>query len=213
MTPQRRKMRDKSIIQLRVLPLGEWQTNCYVLTEGTESIIVDPAAEAERILVAAGGTAVKAILLTHAHPDHVQALDEVRRATGAPLGLHPADAAEFGVEGDLNLGDDDVLPLGRSELRVVHTPGHTPGSVCFRFDQRAVVGDTLFPGGPGHSATPDALAQILASLKHKVFVWPDDTPFFPGHGEGNTIGAVRPVFEAFLARPRPPELCGDVEWE
>jgi hydroxyacylglutathione hydrolase len=198
--------------QLITLPLGEWDTNCYVLIGGGESIIVDPAAEPERILAAVEGTAVKAILLTHGHADHVQALDAVRQATAAPLGLHPADAAEFGIVGDFDLGDGDVLALGSGELMVVHTPGHTPGSVCFRFGRCAIVGDTLFPGGPGHSKTPEALAQILASLRDKVFTWPDDTAFYPGHGEGSTIGAVRPAFEAFMARPRSPELCGDVEW-
>ena len=199
-------------IHLHTLPLGAWSTNCYVLTCGQESLIVDPAADAERILAALAGTTVQAILLTHAHPDHLQALAAVRQATGTPLGLHPADAAEFGVQGDLELTDGAVLRLGDGELRVVHTPGHTPGSVCLRFDCRAIVGDTLFPGGPGHSDTPVALAQILASLRDQVFTWPDDTIFYPGHGEGSTIGAVRPAFVAFLARPRSPELCGDVEW-
>jgi len=198
--------------QLITLPLGKWNTNCYVLISSGESIIVDPAAEPERILAAVDGTAVKAILLTHGHPDHVQALDAVRQATGAPLGLHPADAAEYGIVGDFDLGDGDILTLGSGQLTVVHTPGHTPGSVCFRFGKCAIVGDTLFPGGPGHSDNPEALAQILASLHDKVFTWPDDTVFYPGHGEGSTIGAVRPVFEAFMARPRSPELCGDVEW-
>ena len=206
-------MHGKHTLQMHILILGEWNTNCYVLIGDRESFIVDPAAEAERVLAAVEGTAVKAVLLTHAHRDHIQALDEVRHATGAPLGLHPADAEEFGIKDDLHLGEGDVLTLGGGKVRVVHTPGHTPGSVCFRFDRRAIVGDTLFPGGPGHSRTPEALAQILASLRDKVFVWPDDTDFYPGHGKGSTIGAVRPAFEAFMARPRSPELCGDVEWE
>jgi hydroxyacylglutathione hydrolase len=205
-------MTDECPFQLITLPLGEWNTNCYVLIGGGESIIVDPAAEPERILAAVEGTAVKAILLTHGHPDHVQALDAVRQATSAPLGLHPADAAEFGIVGDFDLDDGDVLALGDGGLTVVHTPGHTPGSICFRFGRCAIVGDTLFPGGPGHSGTPEALAQILASLRDKVFTWPDDTACYPGHGVGNTIGAVRPAFEAFMACPHPPELCGDVEW-
>ncbi len=202
----------KCLFQLITLPLGQWNTNCYVLFAGGESIIVDPAAEPKRIFAAVEGTAVKAILLTHGHPDHVQALDSVRQATGVPLSLHPADAAEFGVVGNFDLDDGDVLTLGSGRLTVVHTPGHTPGSVCFRFGRCAIVGDTLFPGGPGHSDTPEALAQILASLRDMVFTWPDDTAFYPGHGEGSTIGAVRPAFEAFMARPRSPELCGDVEW-
>ena len=199
-------------LHLVTLSLGEWGTNCYVLMKGGASVIIDPAAEAERILAAVEGTAVKFILLTHGHGDHVQALDEMRQATGAPLGLHPADAAEFGIDGDFSLGDGDRIALGDGELLVQHTPGHTPGSVCFRFDQRAVVGDTLFPGGPGHSRTPAALGQLLTSLEEKLFAWPDETVFHPGHGEGSSIGAVRPAFEAFLTRPRSDDLCGDVEW-
>ena len=205
-------MIDEYPFKLVTLPLGQWNTNCYVLIGGGESIIVDPAAEPGRILAAVESTAVKAILLTHGHLDHVQALDAVRQATGAPLGIHPADAAEFGIIGDFSLNDGDVVKLGGGELTVAHTPGHTPGGVCLRFGRCAVVGDTLFPGGPGHSRTPEALAQILASLQDKVFAWPGDTAFYPGHGEGSTVGAVRPAFEAFIARPRSPELCGDVEW-
>jgi glyoxylase-like metal-dependent hydrolase (beta-lactamase superfamily II) len=128
------------------------------------------------------------------------------------LGIHPSDSAAFEVSGDFEIIDGDVVPLGEGRLIVAHTPGHTPGSVCFRFDRRAIVGDTLFPGGPGHSATPRALAQLLATLREKVFAWPDHTAFYPGHGAGNTIGAVRPAFETFMTRPRPADLCGHVEW-
>lgn len=199
-------------LELKTLVLGPWPTNGYVLVAGVESAVVDPAAEPERILAAAASTMVRVILLTHGHADHVQALAEVRRATGAPLGLHPADAAEFGIDGDFELAHGDTLTLGGCELCVAHTPGHTPGSLCFRFDRRALVGDTLFPGGPGYSRSPQALTQILGSLSRVVFAWPDDTAFYPGHGEGSTIGAVRPAFEAFMARERPLELHGDVAW-
>ncbi len=201
-----------STIQITRLVLGEWGTNCYILVCDGQSFVIDPAADAERILAAAAGTAVKAILVTHGHPDHVEALGPVREAIAAPVGIHPADAAKYGITGDFNLRDGDVLSLGSSQVRVVYTPGHTPGSVCFRFDRRAIVGDTLFPGGPGHSKTPEALAQILSGLRDKIFAWPDDLVFYPGHGESETIGAVRPAFQRFMSQPRPPELCGDVEW-
>ena len=114
--------------------------------------LIHNAAEPERILAAVAGVTVKAVLLTHAHHDRLQALDQVRQTTGAPVGVHPADTAAFGVHGDFDLTDGDVLTLGGHELQVVHTPGHTPGSVCLRFDRCAIVGDTFFPGGSGHSA-------------------------------------------------------------
>ncbi len=205
-------MTKESSIQLLKLSVGQWNTNCYLLVSDGESIIVDPAGDADKILAAVKNTRVKFILLTHGHGDHVQALDKVRQTTGAPLGIHPADAAEFTIKGDFDLNDGNLIKVGSGELTVIHTPGHTPGSVCFRFDQQAVVGDTFFPGGPGASRSPQALAEILSNLQAKVFTWPDEIAFHPGHGDGSTIGEVRPAFEAFMAKPRPADLHGDVEW-
>jgi hydroxyacylglutathione hydrolase len=205
----------KSRVELIKLTVGPYDTNCYVLICPTtgESIVVDPAAEGERILREVAGTTVKYILLTHAHMDHVGALAEVREATGAPLGVHPADARRFRVDADLELADGEVLKWGDCQLRVVHTPGHTPGSVCLILDERVLVGDTIFPGGPGHSASPEAFKQILATLQEAVFTWPDETELYPGHGSATTVGQERPAFEAFLHKPWPDRLCGDVTWE
>ncbi len=207
------KVKDR--VKLIKLTVGPYDTNCYILTcpASGESIIVDPAAEGERILREVGDTTVKYILLTHAHPDHVGALGEVRGTTGAPLGVHPADGQRFGVEADFDLPDGGVLEWGNCQLRVVHTPGHTPGSVCLILDERVLVGDTIFPGGPGHSASPEAFEQILDTLQETVFTWPDETELYPGHGADTTVGRERPAFEAFLQKPRPDGLCGDVTWE
>ena len=205
----------KSRVMLTKLTVGPYDTNCYLLTcpISGESIIVDPAAEGDRILREVEGTTVKYILLTHAHMDHVGALAEVRETTGAPLGVHPGDARHFGVDADFDLADGDVLEWGDCQLRVVHTPGHTPGSVCLILDERVLVGDTIFPGGPGHSESPEALEQILATLQETIFTWPDETELYPGHGAATTVGQERPAFEAFVQKPRPDRLCGDVTWE
>ncbi len=200
------------------LALGEWGTNCYILTFGPtrDGLIVDPAAEPERILEAVADLNVSAILLTHAHPDHVAALDEVRQALDIQVGLHPADAQAFGIQADFDLLDGDKIVLGTSALTVYHVPGHTPGSAIFLSDAhkpgRAIVGDAIFPGGPGHTKTPQALAQALDSLARTVFTWPDDTQLYPGHGQSTTVGAEREAFETFLAAPRPDDLHGDVTW-
>jgi hydroxyacylglutathione hydrolase len=205
---------EKGQVELIKLAVGPYDTNCYVLIcpITRESIIVDPAAEGEQILEEVD-TTVKYILLTHAHLDHVGALAEVRETTGAPLGVHPADARLFRVYADFDMADGGVLEWGDCQLQVVHTPGHTPGSVCLILDERVLVGDTIFPGGPGHSASPEAFEQILATLQEVVFTWPDETELYPGHGAATTVGQERSAFEAFLQKPRPDGLCGDVTWD
>ncbi len=210
---------------LTTLVLGPYQMNCYLLTcpATGEMVIVDPGDEAKAILQQIERAPVRYILLTHAHPDHIMALAEVRRATGAPVGVHPADAqvqwppdAEpdpaLTVAPDFDLRDGQVLEFGQCQLRIVHTPGHTPGSVCLMLDERVLVGDTIFPGGPGRSDSPAQLAQILDTLRTIVFRWPDETELYPGHGPGTTIGRERPAFEAFMSRLRSDDLYGDVTW-
>jgi len=202
------------MLKLQALPVGEYATNCYLLAcpETHRALLVDPGADPDAVLVLCEGTHVTRILLTHGHFDHLLALDAVHAALGAPVGLHPADAAGFGVEAGFELRHGMRLRVGQHTVRVVHVPGHTPGSVALRFDRRAIVGDALFPGGPGHSDTPEALQTLLVSLQRTVFTWPDDTTFYPGHGDPATVGTTRPAFQEFLARPRPPDLCGDVTW-
>ncbi len=208
---------NESLPDLRVLAVGQWQENCYLLVDRTthEGLLIDPGDEAGRILDWIAGVTIRSILLTHAHRDHVGALADARAVVGAPVGLHPGDgalAARYDVRVDFMLNDGDVIRLGPYDIRVVHTPGHTPGSVCLRFDTRAVVGDAVFPGGPGHTNTPEELNLSLASLQRTVFTWSDETTLYPGHGRPTTVGQERAGFEAFLARPRPADMCGDVTW-
>ena len=205
------------LLDLRMLTVGEWQENCYLLVDRAtnESLLIDPGAEAARILEWLADTQVRQILLTHAHSDHVGALAEVRAALGASVGLHPAESelsAQYRVAPDFALNDGDEVRLGAHAIQVFHTPGHTPGGVCLRFDTRALVGDVIFPGGPGHTKTPEELNQSLVALQRTVFTWPDGTTLYPGHGRSTTVGDERPGFESFLARPRPADLFGDVTW-
>ncbi len=204
-------------LELRSLVLGPMQENCYLLVDPATNaaLLIDPGDEGPRLLEWLAGVNVTGILLTHGDADHVDAVNEVRAALGLRAGLHPADtelAAQSDVTADYALNDGDEVRLGEHVLHVQHTPGHTPGSVCLRFGNRALVGDAVFPGGPGHTASPEALAQALESLQRTVFTWPDDTMLYPGHGQPTTVGQERPGFEAFMARPRPGGLHGDVSW-
>lgn len=201
-------------LELVRLEVGPWPMNCYLLRcpATGEMAIVDPGADADRILARVRGATVQCILLTHGHPDHVGALEAVRGATAAPVGLHRAEASAFGIQGDFWLEEGSQVALGRELISVAHIPGHTPGSVALRLNGRVLVGDAIFPGGPGHTVSAEALAESLESLERTVFAWPDGTELYPGHGEHTTVGAERAAFQRFLAAGPPPGLHGDVTW-
>jgi hydroxyacylglutathione hydrolase len=200
-------------LELECLEVGPWPMNCYLIRcpASGRVAVVDPGEDPDKILAAAGPH-VCCILLTHGHPDHVGGLKTVRQATQAPVGIHPVDAEVFGLEVDFPLLDGMEVEVGRERVHVAHLPGHTPGSVSLRIDGRAIVGDAIFPGGPGHTSSPEALAESLYSLGRTVFTWPDDMVLYPGHGPFTTVGAEREAFERFVAADRPPDLHGDVVW-
>jgi glyoxylase-like metal-dependent hydrolase (beta-lactamase superfamily II) len=203
-------------LTLTTITVGPFQEHCYVLAHGdsNQCIVIDPGDEAERILAEVGGRQVTAVLLTHAHPDHIGAVIPVQRATGAPLQMHPADAHMIGPLRPAHfLRDGDWLTLGGHVIRVVHTPGHTPGMISLILaDGRAIVGDTIFEGGPGRTWCPDDFTLTLTTLRERVLSWPDDTLCHPGHGPSFRLGDIRPRIETFLAGPHAPEFHGDAAW-
>jgi glyoxylase-like metal-dependent hydrolase (beta-lactamase superfamily II) len=188
----------------RVLSLtaGPLENNVYLAAcpATRQAVLIDPADEAPRILEAAAGWEVRAVLLTHGHHDHLGAAGEVCHALGAPLHLHPADHLAAGPMQLLPLADGEEIPCGRRTLQVLHTPGHTPGSVCFLAGRVLFSGDTLFPGGPGATPGRPAFLQIMASLRHRLFTLPDETLVLPGHGPGTTIGSERAALDEWDRR-------------
>jgi hydroxyacylglutathione hydrolase len=202
--------------ELLTKAVGPWPMNTYVVLdrETGVGVIIDPGAEAETIKSMVEGMQVTAILLTHGHPDHVGALEEIKGVSGAPVYLHPEDAAKFELTYDKPLKDGMEIPVGTLRLKAIHAPGHTPGMTCFDLgDGRIIVGDTVFVGGPGKTWSPEDFSRTMKTMQEIVFTWPDETQFYPGHGATGRIGQERPAFEAFVRGGWPPDLHGDVTWK
>lgn len=194
---------------LDTLIVSELQINCYLLgcRATRETAIIDPGGDSQLIIakVTEREAIVKMILLTHGHFDHIGALDKIRKEYDCPVLIHSADANAItnpminlsaltgnniaSGEAERLLEDDDRIQIGNLTLEVLHTPGHTRGGVCFKYNGLLFSGDTLFNSGIGRTDLPGGnMAQLEQSIREKLFALPDDTLVFPGHGESTGIG-------------------------
>lgn len=190
-------------IVIKKISVGKMDNNVYVIVDPatSKSVVVDCADEAPRILAATAGTDVTAIWETHGDWDHLQALPEVKAALKVPLAIHPADAGQLPWPPDVLLEDGQTLTVGKLRFTVLHTPGHTAGGVCFYTPGHLIAGDTLFPGGPGNTRREGGDFPLIARMiAEKLFVLPDETRVYPGHGKDTTIGAEKPCLQDWLAR-------------
>ena len=205
---------EDDAIQIEKLELGPFGTNAYIVTcrETRDSALIDAPAEANIIIDKLKNTTPKYILLTHNHMDHIGALAQLRAELKVPLAAHGSDTGNLTSPPEILLSDGDTVWLGRLKFTVLHTPGHTPGSLCFRTGRYLISGDTIFPGGPGKTSSPDDFKQIIKSVTGKIFVLPDDIQIYPGHGDSTVLKREKDEFAVFAARPHDPHLCGDVLW-
>ncbi|MGI8645252.1 MAG: MBL fold metallo-hydrolase [Nocardioides sp.] len=201
--PAVRRLDGLSITKIAVDP--EMANNCYLLrceTTGDQAL-VDAADDAPRLLEAIGDGGLLTVVTTHQHWDHHRALAEVVAATGATVvaGAPDADAIteQTGVPVDRQVGDGDRVTVGSCELQVIALAGHTPGSIALRYDDpdghpHLFTGDSLFPGGVGNTfGDASAFIQLIDEVETKVFgTLPDDTWFYPGHGDDGLLGTERP---------------------
>ena len=173
--------------------------NVWVVGDDAECVVIDAPHDADAILSLVGDRRLKAILCTHAHDDHVRLAPELRRRLQAPIFLHPADRPLWELTHtdelwDIDLSDGDVIEVAGTTLRVLHTPGHAPGGVCFYAEDLGCVfsGDTLFSGGPGATGRSFSdRAQLVSSIETTLLPLPPETVVHTGHGEDTTLGAER----------------------
>ena len=201
-------------IQIAKLEVGKFSNNCYIVAcpKTREGIIIDTPAEPERILEAAQSVLVRGIVITHAHGDHLGAFGEVTRELAAPVYVHPLEAAKIPPCVHLPLEDGQLLQVGTVRIQVIHTPGHTPGSICLLIGKHLFSGDTLFPGGPGATRTPEAFREIVQTITTRLFPLPDDTLVYPGHGLDTVLQKEKEEYRLFCEKEHRPDLCGDVLW-
>lgn len=190
-------------IEVHEVVVGPVDNNVFVIrcTETGDAVLLDAANEHERLLELCQGLGVRRVLETHGHWDHIQAVPELRDA-GYSVGVTAADAAMLPSYDEV-IEDESVIEVGRLRLHAITTPGHTPGSVCFRVEGQPLLfsGDTLFPGGPGNTTFEGGdFATIIESIDRRLFTLPPDTLVLPGHGDNTTIGTERPSLQEWIDR-------------
>jgi len=197
---------------LKILALGALETNCYILGDEKtkQGVVIDPGGDFEIIEDHLKKLKLKAkyIVLTHGHVDHIGALAQLKKATGAEILIHSKDSAMLydpnqnlsffsgdkiiPVKADRLLGEGDIIECGEIKLEVIYTPGHTPGGISLVTDKMIFTGDSLFCGSIGRTDFPGSSYQkLISSIKEKLLSKDDDFIIYPGHGPSSTVGEER----------------------
>jgi glyoxylase-like metal-dependent hydrolase (beta-lactamase superfamily II) len=190
-------------VEITKVVVGPMDNNVFVVRcrETGDAVMLDAANEHDKLLDLCKRLNVRKVLETHGHWDHIQAVPQVRDA-GYEVGVTAEDAKML-PSYDFVLEDDSVIEVGRLRLQTIHTPGHTPGSMCFKIEGSPVLlaGDTLFPGGPGNTTFEGGdFATIIRSVEDRLFTLPPDTVVMPGHGDDTTIANERPHLQEWIDR-------------
>lgn len=203
-------------LTLRMESVGPWPMNSYALIDPdtTDSVLIDPGADPDRLSEMLAGTRPVAILLTHSHPDHVGSLKEMLSRLAIPLYAHAGPHFQnLDLPIDHQVTTGNLIQVGRYALKVYVTPGHIEDQVCYYLegDKRAIVGDTIFEGGPGKTWSSAGFQTTLETLRKVVLKWPDETICYPGHGPHFRLGDQRTAIQAFLHKDHG-EFYGDATW-
>ncbi|PIS39743.1 MAG: MBL fold metallo-hydrolase [Candidatus Nealsonbacteria bacterium CG08_land_8_20_14_0_20_38_20] len=173
-------------MRIKRLIVGELATNCYLLVSEKEAAVIDPGGDAEKILeeITSSGAKIKYIINTHYHPDHTLANEKISEKTGAEILIHQAEKDFINFKASRFLKEDDEIKIGEISLEVIHTPGHTKGSICLTGEDFIFTGDTLFKDGQGRTDLPGGSAEeIEESLEKLKKLFKPGILIYPGHGD------------------------------
>ena len=195
--------------------MGPYGNNAYILhdADARDSLLIDMPLEEKPLLEAIAEAHVHQIVATHWHADHWMTYDAVRAATQAPVLVGAREIKIPAERIDGRLDDGQELRVGAARITVLHTPGHTPGSISLRVGRALISGDTLFDGGPGRTFAAGDLETILQSIEARLLPLPEDVSVLPGHGGNTTIAASRQGFAEYRRHPKPAGFHGDVAWK
>jgi glyoxylase-like metal-dependent hydrolase (beta-lactamase superfamily II) len=180
---------------------------------------VDTPEDPEAVIEQARDTAVKGILITHNHNDHLAGFDTVFGVHEVPIHIGTMDGESLDGKGVTEwIPEGDIKNVGELKIRTIHTPGHTPGSTCYAITTESggntllLSGDTLFPGGPGRTRSPELFRQEIKSIIDRLFILPESTIVLPGHGSDTTIAEAKKEYRVFASKTHEDDLHGDVTW-
>ena len=205
---------EDETIRIHKTSCGPYDNNAYLIVDPSteEGIVIDAPAESEKLLAEVGDVKVTALVISHTHQDHILGFDVMLDALKAPVGCHHEDAPRLPRPADFDLEDGSAIAFGKLEARFIFTPGHTPGGACTLVGRHLFPGDVLFPGGPGRTTSPENFQRLLANIRERLYVLPDDIEVYPGHGANTSLKQSKEEYAAFSARSHPADLCGDVQW-
>jgi glyoxylase-like metal-dependent hydrolase (beta-lactamase superfamily II) len=206
---------DGDVRIVKLGPMGPWSNNAYIVRDLSrgESLLVDMPLETSPLLDALNADGnVRTVVATHWHPDHWASYEPVRETLGAPVLVGDKEINIDEERVDRRVADGEEVRVGSVRCTVLHTPGHTPGSICLRVGRALISGDTLFDGGPGKTSAAGDLDTIIAAITAKLLPLPEDTVVMPGHGANTTIGEAKRQYAEYTKKPHAPGHFGDVEW-
>lgn len=178
-------------MELKKAVVGPLWSNVYIVSSKKEGVIIDAGAEPDKILSLTQGISITYILLTHNHPDHISVVEPLKKKLGVKFGIHPLDKTPNLF--DFEIKDGDKIHFGEDCLKVIHTPGHTPGSCCFLVGSQLFSGDTIFLGGYGRTNLGGNEEELFKSIE-KIMNLPPETQIYPGHGPSTTVEKEREFY-------------------